>query len=351
MRAIVRGCDTGFMNSNPDIYDFTVIGAGPAGLFAAFYAGLREMKTKVIDALPEPGGQLAVLYPEKYIYDVPGHPKILAKDLVRLLVEQASVFNPTFVFGQRIDTLTRVTIGEEEVWRLGTVTEAHYSRTVLIATGVGAFVPNKLDRPGMREFEGNGVYYFVKDKNVLRKKRLLIIGGGDTAVDWCLNLKDWASEITLIHRRDVFRAHEASLAALRTSGIPILVPWELKRVHGKDGCVTGATIFNNRTGEERDLEVDAILVNIGFKAALGPVLSWGLSMADTRHIRVDGFMETNLPGVYAAGDVAAVEGSEPLNLIVTGFGQAAIAANAARARLQPGARLFPGHSSELKLPA
>jgi thioredoxin reductase (NADPH) len=339
------------MDTNQEVYDFTVIGSGPTGLFAAFYAGLREMKTKVIEALPEPGGQLAVLYPEKYIYDVPGHPKVLAKDLVRLLVQQASLFHPTMVFDQRIETLTRATVEGEEVWRLGTITEAHYSRTVLVSAGVGAFVPNKLDRPGVSQFEDCGVYYFVKDKRILRKKRILIVGGGDTAIDWCLNLKDWASDITLIHRRDGFRAHEASLAALRLTDIPMLTFRELKRVHGEDGQITGATIYDNRTGEERDIDVDAVLVNIGFKAALGPIHSWGLSMAGPRHVRVDGFMETNLPGVFAAGDLASVEGGEPLNLIVTGFAQAAIAANAARAKIDPKARLFPGHSSELKLPS
>jgi len=331
-----------------DVSDLTIIGAGPTGLFAAFYAGLRGMSTKIIEALPEPGGQLAVLYPEKLIYDVPGHPKVLAQDLVRLLIEQCALFQPQYVYEQRIETLTRAMVGEEEVWRLGTPTVAHYARTVLISAGIGAFAPNKVDKPGVVEFEGRGVYYFVKDKRPFRGKRILIVGGGDTAVDWCLNLKDWAGEITLIHRRDQFRAHEGSMAALRASGIPMLTFWEIKRVHG-DGEVHGATIYDNRTGQERDLEVDAVLINIGFKAALGPIASWGVELADARHIRVDGFMETNLPGVFAAGDIAAVEGSEPLNLIVTGFAQAAVAANAAKRRIDPKSRLFPGHSSELKL--
>lgn len=333
-----------------DIYDVTIIGAGPTGLFAAFYAGLRELRTKVIEALPEPGGQLAVLYPEKLIYDVPGHPKILAKDLVQQLMQQVALFQPTFVFDQRVETLTRAEVNGEEVWRLGDAVNAHYSRTVIITAGIGAFVPNKLDRPGVADFEGRGVHYFVKDKRPFRGKKLLIVGGGDTAIDWCLNLKDWAREITLIHRRDEFRAHESSLAAMRSSEIPMLTHWELKRVAGNgQGDLCTATIYENRTAEERDLLVDAVLVNIGFKAALGPVESWGLKLADTRHIHVDGFMETNLPGVFAAGDIASVEGSEPLNLIVTGFGQAAIAANAARRTIDPKARLFPGHSSELKL--
>lgn len=330
------------------VVDFTIIGAGPTGIFAAFYAGLRGMSTKIIEALPEPGGQLAVLYPEKLIYDVPGHPKILAQDLVRQLIEQVALFEPEWVYNQRIETLTRATVDGEEVWRLGTATEAHYSRTVLISAGIGAFAPSKIDKPGVAEYDGKGVYYFVKDKRPFRGKNILIVGGGDTAVDWALNLKDWAASVTLIHRRDQFRAHEASVAALKASGIPVLTFYEIKRVIG-DGEVRGATIYDNRTGEERELAVDAVLINIGFKAALGPIESWGLKLADNRHIRTDGFMETNLPGVYAAGDIAAVEGSEPLNLIVTGFGQAAIAANAAKAKVDPKARLFPGHSSELKL--
>ncbi|MBN9493918.1 NAD(P)/FAD-dependent oxidoreductase [bacterium] len=335
--------------ADPEIFDLTIIGAGPTGIFTAFYAGLRGMRTKIIEALPEPGGQLAVLYPEKLIYDVPGHPKILAKDLVQQLMQQVALFQPEFVFGERIETLTHVTANDEDVWRLGSSGHAHLTRTVVITAGIGAFTPNRLDRPGIDAFEGEGVYYFVKDKRPFRGKRLLIVGGGDTAVDWCLNLKDWASEITLIHRRDEFRAHEASLTSLRMSDIPMLTHWELKRVHGADGQVTGATIFENRTGEERNLDVDAVLINIGFKASLGTISSWGLDLADIRHIRTDGFMATNLPGVFAAGDIAAVDGSEPLNLIVTGFAQAAIAANAARRVIDPAARLFPGHSSELRL--
>lgn len=334
--------------STDQVYDITIIGAGPTGLFAAFYAGLREMRTKIVEALPEPGGQLAVLYPEKFIYDVPGHPKVLAKDLVGLLVQQTSLFNPTFVYNERIETLTRTTVDGEEVWRLGTPLQAHLSRTVLITAGIGAFQPNKLDRPGVDEFEGRGVYYFVKDKRPFRGKRVLIVGGGDTAVDWALNLKGWAKHITLIHRRAEFRAHEASVAELMASDIPVLTHWELKRVHG-DTTVRGATIFENRIGEERDLDVDVVLINIGFKAALGPIASWGLEMADGRHIRTNGLMETNLPGVFAAGDIAAVDGSPPLSLIVTGFGQAAIAANAAKMRIDPKSRIFPGHSSEMRL--
>jgi thioredoxin reductase (NADPH) len=336
-------------NNDNDIYDITIVGAGPTGLFAAFYAGLRGMRTKIIEALPEVGGQLAVLYPEKYIYDVPGHPKVLAKDLVKMLIEQIHMFDPEMVLGQRIETLTRHDAGGEEVWRLGTQDGAHFSRTVIITGGIGAFEPNKLDKPGVADYLDHGVHYFVKDKRPFRNKDILIIGGGDTAVDWCLNLKDWAKSITLIHRRDGFRAHEASLAALRLTEIPLLTFWELKRIDGDGKRPESAVIFENRTAEERTIPVDIVLISTGFKAALGPISKWGLEMLDNRHIKTDIFMETNLPAVFAAGDIAAVEGSTPLNLIVTGFGQAAVAANAAKAKIDPDARMFPGHSSEMKL--
>jgi thioredoxin reductase (NADPH) len=331
-----------------DIYDITIIGAGPTGLFAAFYAGMRGMKTKIIEALPEAGGQLAVLYPEKFIYDVPGHPKVLAKDLVKLLIEQSRLFAPTYVFDERVETLTREDVGGEDVWRLGGEAKAHFSRTVVLTAGIGAFEPNRLDRPGVEKYLNDGVFYFVEDKRPFRGKRILIIGGGDTAVDWALNLKDWAASITMIHRRDGFRAHEASLAELRTTDIPIMTFWELKQIDGNDKVET-ATIYDNRTNEEKTLDVDVVLISIGFKAALGPIEGWGLEMIDKRHVRTDIFMETNLPGVYAAGDIAAVEGSVPLNLIVTGFGQAAVASNAAKSKVDPESRMFPGHSSEMKL--
>jgi thioredoxin reductase (NADPH) len=330
------------------VFDLTIIGAGPTGLFAAFYAGLRGMSTKIVESLPEPGGQLSVLYPEKFIYDVPGHPKILAKDLVHQLLKQNELFEPEYMYEQRIETLSRLSNEGQETWRLGCDGGHHLSRTVPITAGIGAFSPNRLEKPGVDEYEGRGVHYFVKDKRPFRGKRILIVGGGDTAVDWALNLKDWASHIELIHRRAEFRAHEASLAALKVAEIPIHTHWEIKRVWG-DGKVEHAIIYENRTGEEREIDVDLVLINIGFKAALGPIESWGLEMADNRHIRVDGFMQTNLQGVFAAGDIAAVEGSEALNLIVTGFGQAAIAANAAKQRVDPRARIFPGHSSELRL--
>jgi thioredoxin reductase (NADPH) len=332
-----------------DVYDVTIVGGGPTGLFAAFYAGLRGMRTKIIEALPEVGGQLAVLYPEKFIYDVPGHPKVLAKDLVNLLIEQIHLFQPTMVLGQRIETLTRKQLEGEEVWRVGNATDAHLTRTVIITAGIGAFEPNRLDRPGVSDYVDHGVYYFVKDKSPFRDKNILIIGGGDTAIDWALNLKDWAKSITIIHRRDQFRAHEGSLATLAATNIPVMTFWELKRIDGDGESPKQATIYENRSGEERTLDIDIVLISTGYKANLGAIAGWGLEMVDNRHIKTDLLMATTLPGVFAAGDIAAVQGSIPLNLIVTGFGHAAIAANACKQHIDPAARMFPGHSSEMKL--
>lgn len=327
-----------------DVYDITIIGAGPSGLFATFYAGLRQMKTKVIDALEEPGGQVAVLYPEKYIFDVPGYSKILAKDLVKSLVEQAFQYNPTVVLGERVTTLHK----NNGTFELGTDKGTkHYTKAVLVAAGVGAFSPNRLEAKGAADYEGKGVYYFVKDKSIFKDKNLLIVGGGDSAVDWALNIKDIAKKITLVHRRDVFRAHEGSVAELMKSNCEVKLFYEVKSVSGDGSKLTQAVIFDNRSKVESTLDVDAILVNIGFRADLGPIKDWGLQI-DGREIRVNGKMETNIPGVYVAGDIAGPFDGVKLNLIATGYAQAALAVNVAKAYVDPNSKIFPGHSSEMK---
>ena len=327
-----------------EVYDLTIIGAGPAGLFATFYAGLRQMKTKLIDALEEPGGQVAVLYPEKYIFDVPGFSKILAKDLVKNLVEQALQYQPKVCLGERVISLRKT----DGIFELGTDKGGtHLSKAVLVAAGVGAFAPNRLEAEGAPLYEGKGVYYFVKDKSVFAGKRLLIVGGGDSAVDWALNMKDIANRITLVHRRDVFRAHELSVTELMKSNMEIKLFYEVKRVLGDGTSVTGAVIYENRTKAETTLDVDAILVNIGFRADLGPIKDWGLTI-DGREIRVNGRMETNVPGVYVAGDIAGPLDGVKLNLIATGYAQAALAVNVAKAYVDPNSKIFPGHSSEMK---
>ncbi|QQG49424.1 MAG: NAD(P)/FAD-dependent oxidoreductase [archaeon] len=327
-----------------EVFDLTIVGAGPSGLFAAFYAGLRQMKTKVVDALEEPGGQVAVLYPEKYIFDAPGFAKILAKDLVKNLVEQAFQYSPTVVLGERVTALQK----KDGIFELGTDKGTkHLSKAVLIAAGVGAFSPNRLEALGAADYEGKGVYYFVKDKSVFKDKRLLIVGGGDSAVDWALNIKGLAKKITLVHRRDIFRAHEQSVADLLNSEVEMRLFYEVKSVSGDGARVTGAVIFDNRSKVETTIEVDAILVNIGFRADLGPIKDWGLQI-DGREISVNGKMETNIPGVYVAGDIAGPMDGVKLNLIATGYAQAALAVNVAKAYIDPNSKIFPGHSSEMK---
>jgi thioredoxin reductase len=333
------------MTDDNETYDITIIGAGPTGMFGTFYAGLREMKTLLIEALPQPGGQLAVLYPEKSIYDVAGYPCILAKDLVKELWQQAAKFNPDVRFDEQVVHLRR---GADNCLVVATDKAIYRSRTVLIAAGIGAFAPNKLDRPGLAEFEGRGIHYFVENADLFRSKRLIIVGGGDSAVDWALTLKDWAQKVTLVHRRADFRAHERSVAELMTAEeIEKRLGWEVKEVQG-NGHVQAATIFSSQTGEEMTIEVDALLLNLGFKADLGWIRGWGLEF-DKRAIAVDGLMATNLPGVYAAGDIAGPKGSVALTLIATGFAQAVLAVNCAKNYLDPKARIFPGHSSEKRL--
>lgn len=322
-----------------EVYDVTIIGAGPTGLFGAFYAGMRQLKTKVIDALPEPGGQLAALYPEKYIYDAPGFARVIAKDLVKNLVEQASQWNPAMCMNERV---THIEEHGDGGWKLITDKGEHYTRTVVVCAGVGAFAPNKLNAPGVSDYEGTGVHYFVKEKAVFAGKKLLIVGGGDSAVDWALNLQDVAEAITLVHRRDEFRAHESSVRELRESATRLLTPFEVKELGG-NSQLSSVTVFNNQTKEEEVLDIDMVLVNVGFKADIGPIKDWGLIL-EKRGIVVNTRMETNLPGVFAAGDIAAEE--IKMNLIATGYGQAAMAVNVAKHYVDPKASIFPGHSSE-----
>ncbi|MGA2665869.1 MAG: NAD(P)/FAD-dependent oxidoreductase [Nitrososphaerales archaeon] len=329
-----------------DVYDITIIGGGPTGLFASFYAGLRQMRTKLVDALEELGGQVAVLYPEKYIYDVGGFPKVTGKELVRGMVEQALKFNPTVVAGERIVAIRPI---EGGLIQLDSASgRQHFSKTVLIAAGVGAFSPNRTEAVGAGAYEGRGLYYFLKDKSVMKGKRVLIVGGGDSAVDWALNLNQWSEKITLIHRRDVFRAHEESVAEMMRCGVEVKLFYELKEVIGDGTRVTGAVIYDSKSKTEHRIEVDAVLVNIGFRADLGPIKDWGLRI-EGREIAASSRMETNVPGVFVAGDIASADGGVKMNLIAIGFAQAAVAVNVAKNHIDPRARIFPGHSSEMKV--
>ena len=326
-----------------EVFDITIIGGGPVGLFAAFYAGMRGMKTKIIDSLDELGGQLTTLYPEKFVYDVPGFPRVLARDLARSLIEQAMQYAPTVRLGEVVQTLERDE--SRDCWVIHSDLAGHWTRTIVISAGAGAFSPRKLALPGAEKFEHRGVYYGVKAKSVFAGKRVLVIGGGDSAIDWSMNLLDTAQTITLVHRRNQFRAAEHNVRKLQATGIEILTFCELKElVVGTDGELAGAVIIDTRTQAVRTLEVDAILAQIGFVSSLGAIKNWPIKL-ERAAIAVNSHMETTCPGVYAAGDVAAYDGK--LKLIATGFGEGAVAVNYAKNRIDPKAKVFPGHSSEL----
>jgi thioredoxin reductase (NADPH) len=322
-----------------EVYDVTIIGAGPVGLYTAYYSGLRGMRVKMIDSLAQLGGQLTALYPEKYIFDVAGFPKILSRHLISNLTEQMIQYSPEICLGEKV---TDLNVHDDLVTIKSDIGATHFSKSVIITAGVGAFMPRKLDLPNFNELDGKGIHFFVTDKSRFEGKRLVIVGGGDSAFDWALNLVDVAKSITLIHRTDKFRAHEDTVAKVLELPINVKTFHEIKEIHGDD-FVEGLTIFHNKTKEEEYHDVDDILMTLGFVTNLGPIKEWGLDIVGNS-VRVTSRMETSLPRVYAAGDIVDYDGK--LRLISTGFGEAAIAANHAKAIVDPTSKVNPGHSSE-----
>jgi ferredoxin/flavodoxin---NADP+ reductase len=316
--------------------DVAIVGAGPTGLFAAYYAGFRGLSTVVIDALPEAGGQVTAMYPEKLIYDVAGFPVIRGRDLVNRLVEQAAQFNPEYLLGVRAETVSYV--DDKPVLALSDGSTLHCG-SILITGGLGSFTARPL--PAASAFAGDGVVYFVPRLDELAGHHVLIVGGGDSAFDWALSLEPLAKSVTMVHRRDKFRAHAATVSRVQELTVEVIVNAEVTRLLG-DGRVTGAEVVV-RGGEPRELPVDTVVAALGFTADLGPLANWGLEL-DKRHIKVDTTMATNLPRVFAAGDISEYPGK--VRLIAVGFGEAATAVNNAAIVIDPAAHLFPGHSSD-----
>ncbi len=321
-----------------DLYDVTIIGGGPVGLFAAYYAGFRTLRTKIVESLDALGGQITALYPEKVIYDVAGFPRILGRELVDNLAAQADQYHPTICTGETVEKLTRESDG---TLSLITNRQTHATRVLLITAGIGAFHPKTFKKPEIDSFDGKGLYYFVKSFQDFKDKRVLIVGGGDSAVDWANGLVGVARSITVIHRRDQFRAHEDSVQKMLHSPIDVKVFYELRRLEG-DGRVERAVIYQNKTNADETLEVDAVIASLGFLSNLGAIQEWGLEL-ESDSIRVNTRMETNVPGIYAAGDIVTYPGK--VKLIATGFGEAATAVNNAAQYINPKASVFPGHSS------
>ncbi|MEU4215810.1 NAD(P)/FAD-dependent oxidoreductase [Actinoplanes sp. NPDC026623] len=316
--------------------DVAIIGAGPSGLFAAYYAGFRGLTVAVIDTLPEPGGQITALYPEKDILDVAGFPTIKGRDLVANLVAQAAPFAPHYLLGVRAEDLSYR--GPSPLLRLADGNQV-VAGAVIITGGLGGFTPRPL--PAADGYVGAGVVYFVPRLDDLADHHVVIVGGGDSAFDWALALHPVARSVTVVHRRDRFRAHQTTVDRVQALSVRILVNAQVTALHG-DGRVTAAEIADNQGSTQR-VPADTVVAALGFTADLGPLAGWGLEL-DRRHIVVGSTMATNLPRVFAAGDIAEYPGK--VRLIATGFGEAATAVNNAAVAVDPAAHLFPGHSSE-----
>lgn len=315
--------------------DVAIIGAGPVGLFAIFECGMMRLKCHVIDSLEMAGGQCTALYPEKPIYDIPGFPRILAANLIENLEKQAEPFDPVYHLDQQVVSLEKAPDG---AWHLetskGTRVEA---KAILIAAGVGAFGPNRPPLEGLEAFEGESIFYYVKNREAFRGKSLVIAGGGDSAVDWALSLAEIAKKVTVVHRRPKFRAapeSEAQLKQLAEKGvIDLVIPFQLEGLTGQ-GRQLMAVSVKSLEGEIKEIPADILLPFYGLSMDLGPIAHWGLQL-NTHHIQIDPQdCTTNVPGIYAIGDIATYP--HKLKLILTGFAEAAQAAHAIRTYLHPG---------------
>jgi len=338
-----------------EVRDITVIGAGPVGLSTAFWAGMREASSRIVDSLPEIGGQLTTLYPEKWIFDVPGHPRVLARDLVDQLKEQAL---EQFDVPVHLETTASAISWESDpedpernLVVLHTDRGELRSRTVVVAGGHGAFEPKKLPGYDMGPWEGRGAYYLVGEKREFEGKKVLIVGGGDSACDWVVNLLDTAQELTLVHRREGFRAHEVTVGQVMDAAerglVDLKVPFQIKDVVG-NGAIEKVVLFHTEDEQyEVELDCDAVLLQLGFKTALGPLKDWGFEVVKGA-IVVDSLMRTSLQNVWACGDISTFDGK--LKLIATGFAESAVAVAQAVHAIRPEMKLQPKYSTNTGVP-
>lgn len=318
--------------------DILIIGAGPAGLYGAYYAGFRGLRVAVLDALSEPGGQVSAMYPEKAILDIAGFPSVKGRDLIDGLLEQAAPYDPQYLLGEQAQTLTHLADGRAVV---GTSKGRRVTAGAVIVTGgIGTFTPRPLAK-GL-DFLDRGLSYFVPDLSAHAGKDVVIVGGGDSAFDWAVHLEPIASSVTLVHRRDKFRAHAATVTKVRESGVRMIVNADVSAVRG-NGWISEVDVAHKLEKSTSTLPAQSVIAALGFTADLGPLTEWGLEI-DSRHIVVNTRMETAVPRVYAAGDITDYPGK--VRLIAVGFGEAATAVNNAAAVIDPDAEIFPGHSTE-----
>ncbi len=330
------------MKQENDCSEILIIGGGPAGMFAAFYGGMRQATVKLIESMPQLGGQLASLYPEKFIYDVAGFPKITAQELVNNLSSQMKLFHTDIRLKERVESVQKM---DDRHFIIRTDKGEHHAKTVIITAGVGAFEPRRLDIERADIFEDRNLHYFIDDLHRFQGKKILITGGGDSAVDWALMLEPIAKQVHLVHRRDKFRAHEHSVEKLYKSNVNVIVPSEVTELHGDDQ-IDRVILTDVKTKEKQVIEVDDLIVNFGFVSTLGPISDWGIAI-ENHSILVNSRMETSVSGIFAAGDITTYPGK--VKLIAVGFGEAPTAVNNAKVYMDPNARLAPGHSSNRKL--
>jgi thioredoxin reductase (NADPH) len=329
-----------------EMKDITIIGAGPAGLFGLFYAGMRGASAQIVDALQEPGGQLTALYPEKYIFDAAGFPKVLAKDLVRASVEQARQFGEPIHCNQQVVGLEE----EDGHFVLATATDRFPTRSVVIAAGIGAFSPRRLPQAVAAPWYGRGIFDRVTDPAAFTGRRVVIVGGGDSAFDWAQQLRGRAASVALVHRSDRFRAHASTVAdvqAAAAAGATTLHTFhELHDIIAENGAIVALELKDIKGKTIRRIDADVVLPMLGFVSDIGALVEWGLTL-EQDEIVVNSLMETGRRGVWAAGDITTYPGK--LKLIATGFGEAATAVNQAVHFVYPDKKVNPGHSSNLAI--
>lgn len=333
------------MASKDSIYDITIIGGGPVGLFTAFYAGLRQAKVKIIENLPTLGGQPAHLYAEKNIYDIPVYPQISGEELTNNLIEQLSRFDTHFALGEEVLELDKATDGQGlSYFIIKSNTAVHYSRTIILAAGNGAFTPKKINIEGAEQYESSNLNYYILNLEKFKNKVVAICGGGDSAVDLALTLEPIAKELFLIHRRNEFRALESSVSDLNSSSVKLMTPYKVKELKGDQNKIHSIILSKDRETETLNLPIDELIVNYGFSSSIGNIRNWGF-IIERNAIKVDNQYETSIPGVYAVGDIAYYEGK--VKIIATGFGEAPQAVNNALHFIDPTQTTAPVHSTDL----
>lgn len=324
-----------------ELFDITIIGGGPVGLYTAFYAEMRQVKVKIIESLENLGGQPAHLYPEKTIYDIPAYPATSGIELTNNLVKQLELFETNIVLGQKVINIIK---DDQEHFLIETDKETHYSKTVIIAIGNGAFSPRKLNLPEAAQYEDQNLHYYVNQLSQFADKEVVICGGGDSAVDWALMLEPIAKSVTLLHRRPQFRALEHSVNQLMQSSVKVMTPYIPSQIIGDGHTLNAIEITQPRGDEKLTIKADHFIISYGFSSSIGNVKNWGINV-ERNLIPVNSAYETNVKGIFAVGDIANYPGK--IRIIATGFGEGPTAVGNAIEQFNPGAGRQHIHSTSL----